>query len=121
MNVTIYHNPRCSKSRQTLQLLRERGIDATIVHYLDHMPDPATLMQLAKNLNVKLAALVRPDPAGNGDVPDASADEEALAEWLSRHPKALQRPLVIDEDRQRGVIGRPPENVLELLGPAGRD
>ena len=119
MNVTIYHNPRCSKSRQALQLLQDRGIDASIVHYLDHMPDPATLIQLANNLNVKLGDLVRPDAAG--DAPDASAGDEALAEWLSHHPKALQRPIVIDEDRQRGVIGRPPENVLELLGPAGRD
>lgn len=117
MNVTIYHNPRCSKSRQTLQLLKERGIDARIVRYLDHMPDPATLLQLANHLNVELSALIRSDATGNGDAPDASADEVTLAEWLSRHPQALQRPIVVDEDRQRGVIGRPPENVLELLGP----
>ncbi len=118
MHITIYHNPRCSKSRQTLQLLRDRGIDATIVHYLDHMPGPATLLQLADILEVELAALVRSDAAG--DWPGSSADAETLADWLSRHPKALQRPIVIDEDRQRGVIGRPPENVLELLEAEGR-
>ena len=119
MNLTIYHNPRCSKSRRTLEILREQGIEPRIVEYLKTAPDKATILELARRLDVPVATLVRQ----NEDVYQAAAkglaqDDAALAGWLADHPQALQRPVVVDEDRGAAVIGRPPENVFELLpGP----
>ena len=119
MNLTIYHNPRCSKSRRTLEILREHGIEPRIVEYLKTAPDKATILELARRLDVPVATLVRQ----NEDVYRAAAgslaqEDEALAAWLAEHPQALQRPVVVDEDRGTAVIGRPPENVFDLLpGP----
>ena len=117
MNLTIYHNPHCSKSRRTLELIREHGIEPRIVEYLQSPPDKATILELAQRLESPVDALLRK----NEDDYRASAhelaadDDEAVAEWLARHPRALQRPVVVDEDRGAAVIGRPPENVLDLL------
>lgn len=119
MNLTIYHNPHCSKSRQTLEILREHGIQPRIVEYLKTAPDKATILQLARQLDAPVETLVRQNEdvyrEAAGNVP---RDDEALAAWLADHPSALQRPVVVDEDRGTAVIGRPPENVLDLLpGP----
>lgn len=119
MAVTIYHNPRCSKSRQTLELIRQSGVAHTIVLYLDNAPHGRTIVSLAKRLGLPVAGLMRRGESAfkdATDVPDLS-DDTRLAEWLSRHPVVLERPIVVDNETGKAVIGRPPENVLALVSP----
>jgi arsenate reductase len=123
MTITIYHNPSCSKSRKTLEIIRDRGIEPRIVEYLRQPPDAATVLKLANLLEVRVADIVRRNEADYKAAPQGDSaqatDDAALAEWISRHPKLLQRPIVVDEERNVAVIGRPPEAVLGLLsGPA---
>jgi arsenate reductase len=118
MALTIYHNPRCSKSRKTLQLINDAGIEPVISLYLKSPLDGAQIMRLAEQLGEPVVALLRQGETEfkqANDLPDLD-DDVALADWLSAHPIVLQRPIVVDEDSGRAVVGRPPENVLELLG-----
>jgi arsenate reductase len=112
--LTIYHNPQCSKSMKTLKLIRESGVEPTIVEYLGNPPEAATILKLAKWLGIGVADLLR---TSDGDETDEtlSLDEHSLARWLQDHPEALQRPIVVDEAHAKACIGRPPENVLALL------
>ena len=117
MALTIYHNPRCSKSRQTLELIRNAGIEPEIVRYLDDTPSPETIVGLAESLGVRVADLLRRKESEfrtADDLPDLD-DNKALAEWLADHPKVIERPIVVDADSGRAVLGRPPENVAEML------
>ena len=117
MAVTIYHNPRCSKSRQTLQLITDSGTAHKIVRYLDDAPDAATIINLAGRLGMTVAELMRRGESEYKeatDVPDLT-DHAGLAEWLAAHPIVLQRPIVVNNESGKAVIGRPPENVTELL------
>jgi len=117
MKLTIYHNPRCSKSRKTLELIQAAGVTPSIVNYLDNVPPAARIRELAAAVGVPVSELLRRDEdefRSAGDLP-ALDDDAALAEWIRRHPKVLQRPIVIDEERGAAVVGRPPENVLGLL------
>ncbi|MCC1497673.1 arsenate reductase (glutaredoxin) [Alcanivorax sp. 1008] len=113
--ITLYHNPRCSKSRQALALLQENGIEPTQVLYLQTPPDAATLTTLIKQLGLSRAHdLLRskePEYAEAGLSPQSS-DSEVIAAMV-RFPKLIERPLAIRG--KRAVIGRPPENVLQLL------
>jgi len=116
MSITIYHNPRCSKSRNSLALLVEAGVEPTIVRYLDTPPDACTIMRLAKLLGIPVAGLLRRGESTfktAGDLPDLD-DDAALAHWREAHPIVIERPIVVDEARHRAVIGRPPETVLDL-------
>ena len=118
MKLTMYHNPRCSKSRQTLEILQQKGHEPTLIRYLEEPPAAATTLQLAKMLGVGVAEMMR---TGESDYKDATDlpeidDDAELAAWLEKHPKVLQRPIVVDQTSGRAVIGRPPENVLELIG-----
>lgn len=118
MNITIYHNPRCSKSRKTLDLLKENGISPTIVQYLENAPAPSTTLRLASLMGIDVSDLLRTSETEYleaDDLPE-EGDNDAWASWLFEHPRVLQRPIVVDEDSDRAVIGRPPENVLELIG-----
>ncbi|MDX1404394.1 MAG: arsenate reductase (glutaredoxin) [Woeseiaceae bacterium] len=117
MKVTIYHNPKCSKSRKTLEIIQSHGLEPKIVEYLETPPEPAALLALADMLGVELADLLRRSEAefAEADAPVPVGDREALSRWLHRHPRVLQRPIVVDEDKKRAVVGRPPENVLELI------
>jgi arsenate reductase (glutaredoxin) len=116
MNLTVYHNPGCSKSRRTLEILREHGLEPRIVDYLEAPPDKDTILELARQLDAPVETLVRQnDDAYQQAAGSLARDDEALAGWLAEHPQALQRPVVVDEDRRTAVIGRPPENVLDLL------
>jgi len=117
MNITIYHNPGCSKSRETLEIIESRGPKPRIVEYLKNPPAPDTLKGLAEMLGVPLAALLRTAEADFAESPEPVPvdDVQALSIWLHHHPGVLQRPIVVDEDSDRAVIGRPPENVLDLL------
>lgn len=114
-NVVIYHNPRCSKSRQTLALLQERGIDPEQVLYLETPPAPAELRRLLKRLNMTARDLLRKGEAEFRDLnlSDNALSESQLIDAMSSHPRLIERPIVVMGDR--AVIGRPPENVLELI------
>jgi arsenate reductase len=117
MNITIYHNPRCSKSRQSLELLTAANISPTVVEYLNEPPDAATILQLATWLDMRVSELLRRGEAefkDATDLPDLT-DDAALAAWITRNPKTLQRPIIVNMDQARAVIGRPPENLLPLV------
>jgi len=118
MSITIYHNPRCSKSRKTLELLTEAGITPTIVEYLNTPPSAAVTLRLASQLGVPVRDLLRRGETEfkeAADLPDLD-DDAALAAWLELHPKVIERPIVVDESGGRAILGRPPENVHELIG-----
>jgi arsenate reductase len=113
----IYHNPRCSKSRASLELLNEAGIEPQIVEYLKNPPSAATILCLARLLGVAVAELLRRGETEfreAKDLPDLD-DDAALAAWLNRHPAVLQRPIVVSADGSRAVLGRPPDKVVELV------
>ena len=117
MSITIYHNPRCSKSRKTLELLENAGITPTIVEYLKTPPTADTTLRNARLVGVNVADLLRrgeDEFKSASDLPDLD-DDAALAAWLELHPRVIERPIVVDEANDRAVIGRPPENVLELV------
>jgi len=115
MKVTIYHNPRCSKSRQTLALLRERGIEPEIVEYLKTPPDAATLRTLLEELGIGARALLRRGETAYREegLDDESLTDDDLIAAMRRHPILIERPIVRAGGRAR--IGRPPESVLEIL------
>ena len=113
--VTIYHNPRCSKSRQTLALLEDKGISPEVVLYLDTPPDAATLDALLKKLGISARQLLRKgeDDYKTNNLGDPSLGEEQLIDAMVRHPKLIERPIVVNGER--AALGRPPEAVLEIL------
>ncbi len=112
---TIYHNPRCSKSRQTLALLEENGVSPDVVLYLDTPPTAAELKALLGKLGIQARALLRKaeDAYKAEGLADAGLDDDALVAAMVAHPKLIERPIVVKGER--AVLGRPPENVLELL------
>lgn len=115
MAVTIYHNPRCSKSRQTLALLESRGVKPRVVEYLKTPPDRATIVALLRKLGIDAGQLVRrkePEFAALG-LDAAGVSEDELIDAMASHPKLIERPVVVVDRRAR--IGRPPEAVLEIL------
>ena len=113
--VTLYHNPRCSKSRQTLALLEERGIEPEIIKYLETPPDVATITGLLDKLGISAIELIRRGEAPFAELGLAGreADDAALIEAMVSHPVLIQRPIVVSGEQAR--IGRPPENVLDIL------
>jgi len=113
--VTIYHNPRCSKSRQTLALLEERGIEPRIVRYLEEPPDAATLKRLLAQLGLHARQLLRTKEPVCAELNlDATAtSEDAIIEAMTKHPILIERPIVVVGNL--AALGRPPEAVLEIL------
>jgi len=117
MSLTIYHNPRCSKSRKTLEIIRDAGIEPTIVLYLEETPSGSEIAAVADNLGLPVADLLRRGESAfreAANLPDLN-DNIALADWVQAHPIVLERPIVVNNDSGKAVIGRPPENVNELL------
>lgn len=112
---TIYHNPRCSKSRQGLQLLEQRGIVPDIVLYLEHPLSKSLLKQLLGKLGMPARDLLRKgeDEYRELGLAESTLSEAALIEAMHTHPKLIERPIVVRGSR--AVLGRPPENILELL------
>ncbi|MFM9268741.1 arsenate reductase family protein [Halomonas elongata] len=111
--LTLLHNPRCSKSRQALALLEERGADVQVRRYLDDPLDEKELRSLMSRLDADGTALVRTHEA-EWKALDADIDDpDQVVRAIVAHPKILQRPIA--DDGQRAVIGRPPEDVLGLL------
>lgn len=119
MTVTIYHNPRCSKSRSTLELLRGRGIEPRIVEYLANPPDAKRLRTLLKLLGLTPRQLMRKGEAVYKEkgLGDPTLDDAALIEAMVENPILIERPIVVVKDAagERAALGRPPENVLEIL------
>ena len=115
MNVTIYHNPRCGKSRQTLALLRERGIEPTIIDYLADPPSARELDRLLNLLKREPRELMRKGEkeykAHHLDAADLS--REALIRAMVEHPILIERPIVLANGK--AALGRPPEQVLDIL------
>lgn len=111
----MYHNPRCSKSRQTLALLRERGFEPKIVLYLETPPSEAELEELLDMLGVPARDLMRRTEASYRDLgfDDPSLTREDLVAAMAAHPILIERPVVVSGTR--AAIGRPPEKVLEIL------
>ncbi len=114
--VTIYHNPRCSKSRETLSLLQSHGVEPQVVLYLETPPDAATLRNLLQMLNLSSPRdLMRQkeDLYRTLNLADSTLSEEALIQAMVENPKLIERPVVVKRGQAR--IGRPPERVLEIL------
>ena len=116
-SIVIYHNPRCSKSRQTLALIRDRGVEPEIVEYLKTPLDREALQNLLRVLGMTARDLVRSGEAPYRELglaePDTSEDDLIAA--IAAHPILMQRPVV--RRGGRAVVGRPPERVADLLDP----
>jgi len=115
MTTTIYHNPRCSKSRQTLALLRDKGIEPVVVEYLTETPDTATLAGLLDMLGLEPRQLMRRSEAVYRELnlADPALGRDALIAAMVANPILIERPVVVANGQAR--IGRPPESVLEIL------
>jgi len=111
--LTIYHNPRCSKSRQTLQLIEQANADVTIVEYLKNPLNAEQIKTIIKLLNVSVIDIMRikEDEFKEQNLKDA--DDKTLIQAIANTPKLLERPIVVKDEQ--ACIGRPPENVLALL------
>ncbi|HLU84449.1 MAG TPA: arsenate reductase (glutaredoxin) [Vicingaceae bacterium] len=110
----IYHNPRCSKSRQTLQIIQDKGLDVEIIEYLKDVPTKATLKEILKKLNLNAEDIVR---KGEADYKENFKGKQlSNEEWIAamvKYPKLIERPIVVKGDK--AVVGRPPEKVIELM------
>lgn len=114
-NVVIYHNPRCSKSRQSLQLLRDHGVEPTVVEYLQTPPSADELAKILQLLGLTPRELMRTKEADYRDnrLDDPSLTDSALIDAMVKHPILIERPIVVHDNK--AVIGRPPENTVEIL------
>ncbi|MGR9089670.1 MAG: arsenate reductase (glutaredoxin) [Gammaproteobacteria bacterium] len=115
MSVTIYHNPQCSKSRKTLEMLRERGPSPTVIEYLNTPPDAATLRELLSLLDLEPRGLMRTQEAVYGELnlADDTLDDDTLIAAMTAHPVLIERPIVVANGA--AAIGRPPENINALF------
>jgi arsenate reductase len=113
--IQILHNPRCSKSRQTLALLEEKGIEPDIIKYLDTPPTAAELKDILRKLNISARDLLRKgeDDYKALNLADPTLSEAQLIDAMVSHPKLIERPIVIKDGQAK--IGRPPESVLDIL------
>lgn len=113
-DTVIYHNPRCSKSRSTLAILEEHGLEPEIILYLESRPDAAEIRSLLDKLGLTASQLVRrgEDEYKASGLSSASSDDDIIAA-MAQHPRLIERPIVVRGER--AVLGRPPENVLALL------
>lgn len=115
MTITIFHNPRCSKSRATLALLHERGLQPEIRLYLEDPPDAAELRDILGRLDIPARQLLRKGEAEYREqgLADTALDDAALIAAMAATPKLIERPIVLAGTR--AAIGRPPEAVLDIL------
>ncbi|WP_349973684.1 arsenate reductase (glutaredoxin) [Pseudomonas caspiana] len=112
-DLTLYHNPRCSKSRGALELLQARGLSPSIVLYLETPPDAGQLRDVLSKLGISARQLLRTGEDDYKTLNLADLSDDALIDAMVAHPKLIERPILVAGDK--AVIGRPPENVLELL------
>jgi arsenate reductase (glutaredoxin) len=115
MDVTIFHNPRCSKSRQTLQLLQEQGIEPKIRLYLEDSPNAKEIKDILTKLSITARELLRKseDAYKENQLSNKDLSDAALINAMVEFPKLIERPIVIKGDQAK--LGRPPEQVLEIL------
>ncbi|GEC16063.1 arsenate reductase (glutaredoxin) [Nitrobacter winogradskyi] len=115
MTVTIYHNPSCSKSRDTLAIIRQSGEEPVIIEYLKRPPDRARLRALADAIGLSIRGLLRENgsPYAELDLGNPKWTDDQLLDFIVAHPILLQRPIV--ETPKGARICRPPERVLDLL------
>ena len=110
----IYHNPRCSKSRQTLALLQENGVEPEVVLYLENIPTTEELKDLLSKLKITPMQLIRKgEKVWKENYKGKELSDAQLIEAMIAHPKLIERPIVVKDTK--AVLGRPPENALELL------
>ncbi|QXI04830.1 putative protein YfgD [Pseudomonas fluorescens] len=114
-DLTLYHNPRCSKSRGALELLEARGLTPNVVRYLETPLSAAQIKALLSKLGISARQLLRSgeDEYKMLQLADESLSEAQLIDAIAQHPKLMERPIL--EAGDKAVIGRPPENILELL------
>ena len=114
-DLTLYHNPRCSKSRGALELLEARGLTPTVVRYLETPLSAAQLRDLLAKLNISARQLLRSgeDEYKALNLADSGLTDAHLIDAMAAHPKLIERPILVAGDK--AVIGRPPEKVLEIL------
>ncbi|NWB98472.1 arsenate reductase (glutaredoxin) [Pseudomonas gingeri] len=114
-DLTLYHNPRCSKSRGALELLQGRGLTPSVVLYLETPLDAAQLKELLGKLGIGARQLLRSgeDEYKQLNLADTQLSETQLIAAIAAHPKLMERPILVAGDK--AIIGRPPENLLEIL------
>ena len=114
-DMTLYHNPRCSKSRGALELLEARGLQPRVVHYLETPPSAAELRELLGKLGYNARQLLRSgeEVYQTLNLADPTLDDEALIAAMLEHPRLIERPILVVGDK--AIIGRPSERILELL------
>ena len=115
MTVRILHNPGCSKSRATLALLQEKGIDPEIILYLENPPSATELAEIAGKLDIPVRALMRKGEKEYTELglDNPSLTDDLLLQFINQHPRLMERPIVLANGK--AAIGRPPESVLEIL------
>ncbi|KAF1071457.1 MAG: putative protein YfgD [Pseudomonas citronellolis] len=113
--LTLFHNPRCSKSRGALELLEARGLSPNVVRYLETPPSAEELRQLLAKLGMSARQLLRSGEQEYSDLGLANndLDEEVLIQAMVEHPRLIERPILVVDDK--AVVGRPPEKILEIL------
>jgi arsenate reductase len=116
MPITIYHNPRCAKSRAALKLLRDRGLQPEVIEYLKTPPTRAELVALLRLLKLKPRQLLRTKEPEykKAKLDDPQVADSAILAALVKYPKLMERPIVVVDNR-KAALGRPPENVLKIL------
>ncbi len=113
--VTIYHNPRCTKSKATLKLLQSKGIEPEVVEYLENPPSVDELTDILLMLDVSARDIMRKNETiyKELELGDESLDDTALLNAIVHHPNLMERPIVVNGEK--AAIGRPPEKVLDIL------
>ena len=113
--ITIYHNPNCSKSRETLNLVRALGIEPEIIEYLVNPPSFESLKELIKKLGLATREVLRKkeDPYQQNNLDDPALTDDELLKIMTKHPILIERPIVVRGEK--AIIGRPPKKVMELL------
>ena len=110
----IYHNPRCTKSRQTLALLQENGVEPEVILYLENIPTANDLKDLLSKLGISPMQLIRKGEAiWKENYKGKELSDAQIIDAMIAHPKLIERPIVVKDNK--AVLGRPPENALELL------
>ena len=115
MPVTILHNPRCSKSRQSLELLNKHGVDIKVIQYLKNPPTPSEIKSILKKLNLSPSEILRTGESRFKELAislEEISDDELIA-LMIENPILIERPIIFDH--QKAVIGRPPENTVDML------
>ncbi|CAA7618842.1 arsenate reductase (glutaredoxin) [Magnetospirillum sp. UT-4] len=112
-DVTVYHNPRCSKSRETLKLVEDRGVTPRVVEYLKTPPDAAELARILALLGKRPADILRRKEAAEAGIDSGALTDDQLIAAMVAHPAVIERPIVVANGK--AALGRPPESVLAIL------